>query len=278
LFCSDIVGPLPIAQGNLKFTFVIIQYFTKWIEARAVSTITSKTTQKFFWQNIMCRFGVPSELTVDNGKQFDSKDFRELCNSIGTKAVFAFVYHPQSNGVVERANGKIFSAIKKRLLNDKKGKWADQLPEVIWALNTTESRATRFTPFLFMYRFEAMTPQELKHGSPRASSTITPNVNESTSKDLIDGDRVLALEALNKYQAHMKAWRYNTVIPKEFEEGDLVLTRTTRTESRGKLKPKWEGPFIVKTKTSPNAYRLASPSGEDLEHSWNVDNLRKFFV
>jgi transposase InsO family protein len=100
--------------------------------------ITSKTAQKFFWQNIVCRFGVPSELTVDNSKQFDSQDFRNFCLSIGTKPVFTLVYHPQSNGVVERANDKIFTAIKKRLLDEKKGKWADQLPEVVWALNTTE--------------------------------------------------------------------------------------------------------------------------------------------
>jgi hypothetical protein len=39
----NIVGPLPTTQGNLKFTFVAVEYFTKWIEARAVSTITSKT-------------------------------------------------------------------------------------------------------------------------------------------------------------------------------------------------------------------------------------------
>jgi hypothetical protein len=75
--------------------------------------------------------------------------------------MFTSVYHPQSNGVVERANDKIFSAIKKRLLDDKKGKWADQLPEVIWTLNTTESRATGFTPFRLMYGSEAMMPQEL---------------------------------------------------------------------------------------------------------------------
>jgi hypothetical protein len=160
------IGPLPTAQGNLKFTFIVVEYFTKWIETRAVSTITSKTTQKFFWQNIVCRFGVPSELTVDNGKQFDNQDFREFCNSIDIKAVFASVYHPQSNRVVERANDKISSAIMKRLLEDKKDKWADQLPEVIWALNTTESRATGFIPFCLMYGSEAMTPQELKHGSP----------------------------------------------------------------------------------------------------------------
>jgi ribonuclease HI len=90
----DIVGPLPTTQGNLKFTFIAIEYFTKWIEARAVSTIIAKTAQKFFWQNIVCRFGVPSELTVDNGKRFDSQDLRAFYSSIGTKPIFASVYHP----------------------------------------------------------------------------------------------------------------------------------------------------------------------------------------
>jgi hypothetical protein len=210
-----------------------------------------KTAQKFFWQNIVCRFRVPSELTVDNGKKFDSQDFRDFCFSIGTKPVFASIYHPQSNGVVERANGKIFTAIKKRLLDDKKGKWADQLPEVVWALNTTECRATGFTPFRLLYGSEAMTPQEIKHGSPRTSTSAVPDVDEPTSKDLIDGDCVLALQALNKYQAQTKAWRDNAVVPREFNKGNLVLVRTTRTESRGKLELKWEGPFIVKSRHPP---------------------------
>jgi hypothetical protein len=274
----DIVGPLPTAQGNLKFTFIVVEYFTKWIEARAVSTITSKTAQIFFWQNIVCRFGVPFELIVDNDKQFDSQDFRDFCFCIGTKPVFTSVYHPQSNGVVERANDKIFSAIKKRLLDNKKGKWADQLPKVVLALNTTECRATGFTPFRLLYGSEAMTSQELKHGSPRTNKSTVPDVDEPTTKDLIDGDRVLALQALDKYQVQTTTWRDNTVVPREFSEGDLILVRTTRTESQGKLEPKWEGPYIVKTKASPSAYRLTTTSSEDLEHSWNIDNLQKFFV
>jgi hypothetical protein len=151
------------------------------------------------------------------------------------------------------------------LLDEKKGKWADLLPEAVWALNTTECRATGFTPFHLLYGSEAMTPQEIKHGSPQTVSSAVPDVDEPTSKDLIDGDRVFALQALNKYQAQTKAWRDHAVIPREFSEGDLVLVRTARTESRGKLEPKWEGPFIVKTKASPSAYRLATPSGEDLD-------------
>jgi hypothetical protein len=210
---------LPTAQGNLQFAFVAVEYFTKWIEARAVSTITSKTAQKFFWQNIVCRFEVLSELIVDNGKLFDSQDFRDFCFSIGTKPVFASVYHPQSNSVIERANGKIFTAIKKRLHDDKKGKWVNQLPEVVWALNTIECRAAGFTPFRLLYGSEAMTPQEIKHGSPRTNTSTIPDVDEPTSKDLIDGDHVFALQALDRYQAQTKAWRDNAVVPGDSTKG-----------------------------------------------------------
>jgi hypothetical protein len=115
-------------------------------------------------------------------------------------------------------------------------------------------------------------------GPPRTNESSVLDVDEPTSKDLINGDRVFALQALDKYQVQTKAWRDNTVIPREFNEGDLVLARTTWTESRGKLEPNWDGPFIVKMKTSPSVYRLATSSGEDLEHSWNIDNLQKFFV
>jgi hypothetical protein len=272
----DIVGPLPMAQGNLKFTFVAVEYFTKWIEAWAVSTITSKTAQKFFWQNIVCRFGVPSELTVDNGKQFNSQDFKDFCFSIG--ACLRLSIPPAVQQSCGTRQWKNFHSCQEDAPRRKKGRWADLLPEAVWALNTTECRATGFTPFRLLYGSEAMTPQEIKHGSPRTVSSAVPDVDEPTSKDLIDGDRVFALQALNKYQAQTKAWRDHAVISREFSEGDLVLVRIARTEFRGKLEPKWEGPFIVKTKASPSAYRLATPNCKDLEHSWNIDNLRKFFV
>jgi hypothetical protein len=62
----DIVGPQPTAQGNLKFTFVAVEYFTKWIEARAVSTITSKTAQKFF----LAKYCLPLRSTIrTHGRQ-----------------------------------------------------------------------------------------------------------------------------------------------------------------------------------------------------------------
>jgi hypothetical protein len=75
----DLVGPLPTAQGNCKFAAVAVDYFTKWVEAKALENITAPKVLKFFWQNIICRFGVPRELIVDNGKQFDYYSFKEYC-------------------------------------------------------------------------------------------------------------------------------------------------------------------------------------------------------
>ena len=90
----DLVGPLPTAQRNYKYAVVAVEYFTKWVEAKPLVNITSEAVQKIFWQNIIYRFGVPKELTVDNGKQFDSQSFKDFCRSIGTKLMFASVYHP----------------------------------------------------------------------------------------------------------------------------------------------------------------------------------------
>jgi transposase InsO family protein len=108
---------------------------------------------------------VPRILTVDNGKQFDSDKFKEFYISVGTKLAFALVYHPESNGAVERANRVVFSPVSKTLFNLRKGKWVEELPKVVWSHNTTASRTTGFTPFKLLYGEEAMLPEEIKHES-----------------------------------------------------------------------------------------------------------------
>jgi hypothetical protein len=118
----DIVGPLTTAQGNYKFVVVAVEYFTMWIEAKPLVNIEAAELKIFFWQNIICRFGVPREITVDNTKQFDCHLFKEFCYQMGVEVAFASVYHPQSNGAVEKANTLIFTAIKKILENQSKGK------------------------------------------------------------------------------------------------------------------------------------------------------------
>nr|KYP60613.1 hypothetical protein KK1_023020 [Cajanus cajan] len=62
----DILGPFPLAKGQLKFLLVAIDYFTKWMEACPLAKITIEIVQRFNYRNIICRFGIPHTLVTDN--------------------------------------------------------------------------------------------------------------------------------------------------------------------------------------------------------------------
>jgi transposase InsO family protein len=169
-------------------------------------TITSATVQKFFWQNIVCRFGVPKAITVDNGTQFNDETFKTFCSQIGTKIHFASVRHLESNGFVERANGIIITGIMKSIFNQPKGKWPDELIKVVWSHNTTASRSTGFTPFKLLFGDEAITPEEARTGSIRTLASIKDEADCQIIKDTIEGTRLQAIEHINKYQAEIIKW------------------------------------------------------------------------
>ena len=130
-----------------------------------MAKITLGTLIFFVWQRIICRFGVRSYITVDNGKQFNCTDFKKFCSELGIKLAFASVNHPESNGVVERANGLIFSVVSKALFDMPKGKWAQELVTLVWRHNILRTRTIGFTPFHLLYGEEAITLEELKLGS-----------------------------------------------------------------------------------------------------------------
>jgi hypothetical protein len=186
----DMLGPLPPAQGNLKYVVVAVEYFSKWIEAKPLATITLATIQKFFWQNIVCRFGVLKAITVDNRTQFDAETFKAFCDQIGTKIHFASVRHLESNGLVERANGIIITGIMKSIFNRPRGKWLDEFIKVVWNHNTVVSRSTGFTPFKLLFGDEAITPEEGRTGSIRTLALTKDKEDCKIIKDTIEGTRL----------------------------------------------------------------------------------------
>ena len=100
----DIIGPFPTALRQLKFLVVGIDYFTKWVEAEPLATITEKSIRTFAWRNIICRYGIPRVLVSDNGKRFDNSAFRDFCSELGIKNHYSSPAHPQTNGQVEVTN------------------------------------------------------------------------------------------------------------------------------------------------------------------------------
>jgi hypothetical protein len=221
---------------------------------------------------------VPKAITVGNGTQFDAETFKTFCSQIGTKIHFALVRHPESNGLVERANGIIMTGIMKSIFNKPKGKWPDELIKVVWSHNTAVSRSTGFTPFKLLFGDDAITPEEARMGSIRTLASTKDETDFQVTKDTIEGTRLQAIEHINKYQAETIKWHDRKVRLKNIKPGHLVLCRVANPDTVGKLQLKWEGPFLVVSLSRLGSYRLKDMNDNDVPRSWNADELRRYYV
>nr|GEX33452.1 reverse transcriptase domain-containing protein [Tanacetum cinerariifolium] len=108
----DISGLFSEGPSKVKILIVAMDYFPKWIEAKAVATITGNQVKTFMWDNIVCRFGLSGEIVSNNGKQFSDNPFKDWCDKLNITQRFASVKHPLSNRLVERENQSLGEGIK----------------------------------------------------------------------------------------------------------------------------------------------------------------------
>lgn len=78
----DLLGPFPRAKSRKEYLVVAVDYFIKWVEVKALTSITSKQIQDIFWEDVIYRFGVPKILITNNRKQFDVGNFRDFCEEL----------------------------------------------------------------------------------------------------------------------------------------------------------------------------------------------------
>ena len=202
--------PFPTAIRQLKFLVVGIDYFTKWVEAEALATITEKNILSFISRCIICRFGIPRVLVSDNGKQFDNDSFRDICSQLGIRNHYSSPPHPQANRQVEVTNRSLLKIIKTRL-QGAKGIWPKELPSVLWAYRTTARTPTGETPFRLTYGNEAVIPAEIRLTSYRVDNHDKRRNDEAIRLllDLVDEVRAIAEQRLTRYQDRM-AKHYNS--------------------------------------------------------------------
>jgi len=132
----DILSSFSPDKGQVKFLIVVVDYFTKWIEAKPLATITTQQVQQFVSKDIICRYGVPHTIITDNGRQFIDKELAKFYTVLGIKHVTSSIEHPQTNGQAKAANKVILVELRKRLDNAK-GQWPEELVEVLWAYTCT---------------------------------------------------------------------------------------------------------------------------------------------
>ena len=141
----DILGPLNQSYSNNQFILVVGCYFTKWKEAFAIPNHTSAIVADKLVQEVFLRFGFPAQIHSDQGKEFESQLFKEICSLLGVEKTRTCAYRPQSDGLIERFNRTLISMLS-MFVDQNQQDWDDHLPYVMAAHRATQHKSTGVTP------------------------------------------------------------------------------------------------------------------------------------
>jgi hypothetical protein len=167
---------------------VAIDKFTKWIEVKPVTCPKANRVLNFL-DELVHRYGLPHHIITDLGSNFNNHQLWEYCENSGIDVRYVSVAHPRANGQVERANGMVLDALKKRLhdaANTKGGKWIKELPNALWGLCTQPSKPTGQSPYFLVYGSEAILPADVIWDSPVVEQ-YDEGISEDSRRGYIDG-------------------------------------------------------------------------------------------
>ena len=273
----DFVGSLPRTPRQNQYIIVFEDVCTKFLVARAVRQATAQAAVKVLMEDIVLEHGRPSVILVDNASQFNSRYFRENCDSLNIKVHFTPKYCPQSNEV-ERYNRTLKQCLA-IYAKDNHTSWDVHLKFVLFALRTAVSEVTGFTPAKLVFGRELRGIQELfdpvhrtRHGEFDPSKY---NLTLQAELAIIHSRVEKAVKRAKLAQGHHYNLRHRKV---NFEIGDLVFRKNFPHSSKidhiaAKLSPRFVGPFKIVEKLSTDQYRLEDLSGKD-EGRWHAINLK----
>ena len=214
------VGPFKRSKDKKTHLLVAVDKFTKWVEVEPVSKCDAVTAVQFV-KKLIYRFGYPHSIITDNGTNLSKGAMQAFCVSEHIRLDVSVVAHPQSNGQAERANQEILKGIKPRLmvpLQRMPGCWVEELPSVIWSINTTPNRSTGYTPFFMVYGTEAVLPSDMRHDSPRVAAYVEQDseVARQDALDALEEERDLAAARSVIYQQDLRRYHSRRVKTRMF--------------------------------------------------------------
>ena len=251
----DLVGPLP-SSGGMRYLFTMIDRFTRSLEVVPLSSMTAVDCARALLHHWIARFGVPSDITTDQGRQFTSEVWAELHRVLGIRPLRTTAYHPQANGMIERTH----RVLKERLMaRNSSSSWIDHLPAVLLSIRSSVREDS------------GVSPAELVFGSPlRLPGQLLPDpvpLAPPSTDFVADLHRSLRA-ALPMPVIHHSASSASTRIPSALQSAAFVFVRVDAV--RPPLCRPYEGPFKV-LEPGPKTFKL-----EKLGKPWvvSIDRLK----
>jgi len=273
LWTIDLMGPYPKGSKQNTYLFVVVDYFTKYVEMFPLRIAKAETITEKLW-SVCCRWGLPRVILSDNGTQFTSKHYSDWCNAINIKPFYISAYHPQANAT-ERYNQTIKSMIVATI--DKCKQWDIYIPEIAFALRTAVNDSTGFTPAMMNTGREFRTPFD---------NLVDVNLPTITDKsDLLNRITMVHIIARDNliYAKSNYLGNYNkTARLRKIEVGDKVLLKSHFLSDgasgfSSKLAPKREGPYLVTNKVSSKSFDLKCLASGQVVNKAHINELTPYY-
>ncbi|KAI2662301.1 Retrovirus-related Pol polyprotein from transposon 17.6 [Labeo rohita] len=271
----DLVGPLPKSARGHEHILVIVDYATRYPEAVPLRKATAKAiAQELFL--LASRVGIPTEILTDQGTPFMSRLMADLCGLLRVKQLRTTVYHPQTDGLVERFNQTLKQMLRRVAAEDRRD-WDLMIPcDVMFGIREVPQASTGFTPFELLFGRQPRglldVAREAWEQQPAPLRTVVEHVKQM--RERIDRIMPLVREHLSKAQQAQQRHYNRAAQPREFQPGDRVMLLVPT--STCKFLASWQGPYTVLEKVGPVTYRLHQPGKRRNEQIYHINLLKKW--
>ncbi|GJR45195.1 reverse transcriptase domain-containing protein [Tanacetum coccineum] len=271
----DFITKLPRSKNGHDTIWVIVDRLTKSAHFLAIrENYSTKRLEKIYIDEIVARHGVPVSIISDRDGRFTSRCWQTMQNALGTRLDMSMAYHPQMDGQSERTIQTLDDMLRACVI-DFGGSWDVYLPLAEFSYNNSYHLSIRCALFEALYGRKCRSP--VLWAEIGESSLIRPELVQETTHKV-----VLIKKKLKAARYRQKSYADNRRKPLEFEVGDRVMLKVSpwkgiiRFGKKGKLAPRYVGPFEILERVGPVAYRLRLPEELSGVHdTFHVSNLKK---
>ena len=275
----DLIPNLPETLNGNRHILVVVDYFTKWVEAYPMKRMDAVSIATVFVNEFVSRYGAPTSLHTDQGKNFDSSLFKQVCSLLGIRKTRTTAYHPSGDGLVERFNQTVEKVLAHYVSTHHRD-WDLHLPSALMAYRATPQASTGYSPAYLLFGRELCLPADVAYGRPADEPQAQqPAEYVQKLRSRLEEAHAYLRSRLQSVHLHQATLHDRRATPVSFPVGSLVwlLVPAIPVGTSAKFARLWRGPFEVTDVLSAVTIRIKDTRPPHRPQVVHVNRLKRCY-